>query len=114
MALSCTEQLQKWHHRSKKRSIPIVPLNKIKLNSAKMKKRDGKTVISPADPDQNYFKRDVPLIVKKLKEQLKKEKSSVSQHLHYKCTQRTAFALSDHIYCNASLFNQNIINIDNT
>ena len=69
----------------------MVPLNKIKPNSAKMKKRDGKTVISPADLDQNYFKRDVPLI--------------------YTIIQRTAFALSDHIYCNTSLFDQSVINI---
>ena len=101
LALSCTEQLQNWQYRSKKGFIPMVPLNKIKPNSANMKKRDAKTVISPANPNQNYFKRDVPLIVKKLKEQLKKEKTmeehvysvlmkskygsktSVGQHLHY-------------------------------
>ena len=74
-------------------------------------------LIMPADPDKNYFKRDVALIVKGLKDELKKEKpveehiysvlmesktgqeSSVVQHLHYKYSLRTAFALADHGYC---------------
>ena len=117
LALSCTEQLQKWHRRSKKGSIPMVPLNEIKPNSAKIKKRDGNTVISPADPDRSYFKRNVPLVIKNLKRTVKKEipveeyvysvlmkskygrKSSVGQHLHYKYTQKTALVLSDHVYC---------------
>ena len=34
LSLTCTEQLQKWHCRSKKGSIPIVPLRQIKLTSA--------------------------------------------------------------------------------
>ena len=57
----------------------MVPLNEIKPNSSKIKKRDGNTVISPADPDQ-----------------------------------KTALALSDHVYCKTALFDQNIIHIDNT
>ena len=51
----------------------MVPLNEIKPNSAKIKKRDGNTVLSPEDPDRSYFKRNVPLVIKNLKEQLKKE-----------------------------------------
>ena len=39
-------------------------------------------VISQTDPDQNYFKRDFPLIIKKFKEQLKKEKP-VEEHVYY-------------------------------
>ena len=68
----------------------MTPLTDIKPKSAKMKKRDGKMSIMPADPDKNYFKRDVALIVKGLKDELKKEKPaeehiySVGQHLHYK------------------------------
>ena len=34
LSLTCTEKLQKWHCRSKKGSIPIVPLRQIKLTSA--------------------------------------------------------------------------------
>ena len=34
LSLTCTEQLQKWHCRSKKGSIPMVPLCQIKLTSA--------------------------------------------------------------------------------
>ena len=34
LSLTCTEQLQKWHCRSKKGSIPMVPLCHIKLTSA--------------------------------------------------------------------------------
>ena len=117
LALSCTEHLQKWHHQCKKGSIPMIPLTEIKPKSAKMKKKNGKMLIMPADPDKQYFKRDVALIVKGLQNELKKEKpveehvysvlmesktgqeSSVGQHLHYKYSLKTAFALADHGYC---------------
>jgi hypothetical protein len=131
LALSCTEQLQKWHHRSKKGSIPMIPLTDIKPKSAKMKKlNNGKMAITPADPKNSYFKRDVSSIVKKLKNQLRQEKpveehvysvlmksktgreSSVGQHLHYKYTQKTAFALSDHNYCKNPSFDKGIIFIE--
>ena len=34
LALACTEQIQKWHRRTKKGSIPMMSLRKIKLTSA--------------------------------------------------------------------------------
>jgi len=33
-ALTCTEQLQKWHRSSHKSSIPMVPLRELKVKSA--------------------------------------------------------------------------------
>ena len=33
LELTCTQKLQKWHHRSKKGSIPVVSLNEIKPKS---------------------------------------------------------------------------------
>ena len=38
LELTCTQQRQKWHRISKKGSIPMVSLNKIKPKSASMKK----------------------------------------------------------------------------
>jgi hypothetical protein len=131
LELSCTQQLQKWHKRSTKGSIPMVPLKNIKPKSAKLKKKYGKLRISPADPNSNNYKRDLNLIVKKLKEQLKKEKpieihiysvlinskfgiqTSVGQHLHYKYTLKTAFALADHKYCKSQLFDESVIEVEN-
>ena len=42
LQLTCTEQLQKWHHRTTKSSIPMIPLKDIKPKSAKMKNKAGK------------------------------------------------------------------------
>ena len=33
-------------------------------------------LIMPADPDKNYFKRDIALIVKGLKDELKKDRKN--------------------------------------
>ena len=38
LELTCTQQLQKWHRRSKKCSIPMLSLKKIKPTSASMRK----------------------------------------------------------------------------
>ena len=58
----------------------MTPLTEIKPKSAKMEKKEGKMLTMPADPDKNYFKRDVALIVKGLKYVLKKEKP-VEEHI---------------------------------
>ena len=59
LELTCTQQLQKWHHRSKKSSIPIVSINKI----------------GPADPNSNSsFRRNVPSIIANLNKKFKQEK----------------------------------------
>ena len=76
LGLTCTEQLQKWHRRSKKGSIPMVPLNEIKPKSASMKMKDDKFSITAADPGYSYFKRNVPSIISNLKKQLKQRNTS--------------------------------------
>ena len=38
LALSCTEQLQRWHRRTSKGSLPMIPLRNIGLKSARAKK----------------------------------------------------------------------------
>ena len=74
LELTCTQQLQKWHCRSKKGSIPMVPLNEIKPKSASLKMKDSKFSISSADPGDSYFKRNVLSIISNLKKQLQQEK----------------------------------------
>ena len=39
LELTCTQQLQKWHHRSKRGSIRMMSLNEIKPKSASMRKK---------------------------------------------------------------------------
>ena len=72
LELTCTQQLQTWHRRSTKGSIPtMVPLRQIKLKSAKAKKslvHDLK--ITPADPKQSTFKRDVLQMKQVMQEKL--------------------------------------------
>ena len=70
LALTCTEQLQKWHRRSTKSSIPMLPLTAIKVKSTKRRK-DSK--ICPADPDKSYL-RDVESMIDTLNKKLDKEK----------------------------------------
>ena len=80
LELTCTRQLQRWHRRSKKCSIPMVPLKEIKPKSATMKTKSNTFNISAADPGDSYFKRNVPLIIDNLKKKLKQEKS-IKQHI---------------------------------
>ena len=127
LELTCTQQLQKWHRRSKKGSIPMVSLNEIKPKSASMRKKEN----SPADPNSSsFFRGNVPSIIANLKEKFKQEKpteahihlvlmnssvgrsSSVGLHLDYKFSLRAAESLADHCYCREELFDVNVINID--
>ena len=55
LELTCTQQLQKWHRRSKKGYIPMVPLNEIKPKSASLKMKDSKFSISAADPSWRFI-----------------------------------------------------------
>ena len=50
----------------------MVPLKQLKPKSAGMKIKQNKVDICPADPQNSYFKRDVPNIILNLKEKLKK------------------------------------------
>ena len=48
LELTCTQQLQKWHRRSMKGSIPMVPLNEIKRKSASMRKKTAAVIPTAA------------------------------------------------------------------
>ena len=50
LELICTEQLQKRHRRSKKGSIPMLPLKQLTPKSSGMKIKQKKVDISQADP----------------------------------------------------------------
>ena len=79
LELTCTEQLQKWHSRTTKGSIPMVPLTNIKVKSAKMKKGRNYFLIAAADPEKSYFKRNVPVIIDELNKKLDHAKP-VTEH----------------------------------
>eukprot|EP00794_Sanderia_malayensis_P008327 gene8327-9220_t len=129
LELTCTQQLQKWHRRTKKGSIPMIPLKDIKVKSAKIRTENKKIVISPADPSESYLKRDVSQIINELTEKLKKEKpiedhiysavvdspvgkkSSLGQHLIYKYNYCASCALTDHQYCKTELFDKTILGL---
>ena len=74
LKLISTEQLQKWHQRSKTGSIPMVPLKQIKPKSVGMKMKQNKAYVCPAHLQNSYFKRDVPNIILNLKQKLQKGK----------------------------------------
>ena len=102
----------------------MVPLQRLK--SAKRKKK-----ISPADPKNSYFKRDVPAMVDEINKKLDKLKP-VSDHFHdvlskSKLGQKTAFGehliykfkfnervneLADHQYIQKSHFENNFLSIN--
>ena len=122
LALTCTQQLQKWHRMSRG-SIPMVPLNQIKLKSAKMRKNKP---LVPADPDKSYFKRDVPSIIKKIQQNIRKCKP-VTEHFHsvlsesktgrvssygeHICFKFLPNSLGDHQYISKEDFEENILGI---
>ena len=121
LALSCTEQLQKWHKRTRKGSMPMVPLRQLKLKSARSRQKyvhDEKIV--PADPGQSKAKRNVLDMKAEVSKKLANiplnktfenhcfnvlgkydagKKSSLMSHLEYKFSQLTATSLADHDYC---------------
>jgi len=126
LELTCTQQLQKWHRRTRKGSIPMIPLKDIKVKSARMKRENKGIVISPADPSESYVKRDVSQIVNELVKKLEKEKpieehihsvvvnseigrnSSLGQHLIYKYNYHAACARIDHQYCKTELYDNTL------
>lgn len=70
LALTCTEQLQKWHRHSHKSSIPMLPLRELRPKSAVQNKGGN---IQAADPQNNTMKRDVH----KMSEEMKREIAKV-------------------------------------
>ena len=83
LELTCTEQMQRWHRRIGKGSIPMIPLKDIKVKSSKRKK-DFK--IEPADPQNSSFKRDISSMIKQLNKKLDSEKP-VTEHVYSVLTQ---------------------------
>ena len=134
LALTCTQQLQKWHKHTSSGSIPMVPLTQMKARSANVKlvKGSKELVLQAADPISNpYLKRNVPQILKDLEEKLKKEKnveqhvysvlnesavgraSSVGLLLNHRHHLKAALATSDHNYdSNMPKFDPKVIDID--
>ena len=63
LELTCTQQLQKWHKRCRKGSLPMLQLSQIKVKAAKVRQTKGKNnapKIIPADPDRSYPKTQCP------------------------------------------------------
>ena len=117
MELTCTQQLQQWHKRTNKGSIPMIPLMDIKIKSAKLQKGKSSSDALLTDPSITYFKRDVRSTMARLSELIDQEKkqpeahfysvlmesdigrkSSLGHSLHYKYSLGAANALADHDY----------------
>ena len=121
LELTCTQQIQKWHKRSKKgMSIPMLPLRELKLTSAKSDKaliKKAKIVSSPK-PSGNKYKRDVLKMKMEIDEKINKmnisfehhcltllrnseagKNTSLLSHLSYKHSAKAAGFLADHDYC---------------
>ena len=130
LELTCTEQLQKWHRRTTKGSIPMIPLKDIKLRSAKMRKQKQGIIISAADSEKSFFKRNVSSIIDDLNKKLQEEKpvtdhfysvlsqseigrtSSLGEHLCYKYNLAAANSLADHNYAKTTPYATSCINVD--
>ena len=59
----------------------MLPLSNIRVKSAKMKKGKNGSLISAADPNTSYFKRDVPKIIDELNKTLDTA-ISVNEHFY--------------------------------
>ncbi len=81
LELTCTQQLQTWHKRARKGSIPMLPLAQIKVKSAKLRKGSKGIQIAAADPNKSYFKRDVPKIIKEIEKRLAHAKP-INEHFY--------------------------------
>ena len=68
LALTCTEQLQKWHRRSRKGSIPIVPLRQFKLTATRINKKAKGNI-------------DIDTTLKEVKADIEEMKRLFSEHI---------------------------------
>ena len=122
-ALTCTEQLQKWHRSSHKSSIPMIPLRELKIKSAVRVENKGGS-IKATDPQNSTMKRDVQKMRDEMKSGIIKIEdtfkpfehhvytvlknstigptTSLFQHLEYRYSLRRTQALVDHDYCEES------------
>ena len=136
LALTCTEQLQKWHKKSSKGSIPMVPLSQIKVVSARhlktKAKPDANNQSIAADPGTGNFKRDVNKMAEKINQGISKigkqnvemhfynvlknskqgQSSSLFGHLNYKYNLQLYRATADHDYLKTPLYDQKVLEID--
>ena len=118
LELTCTQQIQKWHRRSKKgSSIPMMPLREIKISSARPKpsfieKVDVATVNSKTSKrDVMKMKEDIERSLKSMNMSFEAhcynvmntceagKNTSLFGHLSYKYTTMAAECLADHDYC---------------
>ena len=84
LELTCTQQLQKWHKRCRKGSVPMLPLAQLKVKAAKIQKArsGGVPSMSPADPDKTYFKRNVPNLIKNTAIRIAETNIPVTDHFY--------------------------------
>ena len=76
LELTCTQQLQKWHRRTKNvSSIPMIPIKDIYVKSAKIKK------IKNIQKKKPYVRRNVSEMINELNKKLDKE-VCVNEHFH--------------------------------
>ena len=121
-ALTCTEQLPKWHRSSKNSSIPMVPLRELNVKSAVRVENKGGS-IQAADPQNSTRKRDVQKMRDEMKSGIIKIEetfkpfehhahtvlknstigpTSLFQHLEYRYSLRRTQATVDLDYCEES------------
>ena len=126
LELSCTEQLQIWHRRAKKGSLPMLPLNQLKAKSAKPKKNVIDSDVIPADPIASTG-RSVLAMKDRVRQKIRLRKpfeqhcyeqlmaskidSSLKGHLHYRYTLKTALSLADHDYIKQMPYDKEVITI---
>ena len=136
LALTCTEQLQKWHKKSSKGSILMVPLSRIKVVSAQRLKTKAKPDANNqsvvADPRTGNFQRNVNKMAEKINQGISKigkqnvemhfykvlknskqgQSSSLFEHLSDKYNLQLYRAAADHDYLKTPLYGQKVLEID--
>ena len=84
LQLTCTEQLQKWHKKCRKGSVPMLPLAQLKVKAAKVRK--AKKGVTPkivvADPDRSSFKRNVPELIRNTAKRIRETPIPVMDHFY--------------------------------
>ena len=103
LELTCTQQLQKWHKRCRKGSIPMLPLSQIKVKSAKLRKVTK--IKEKYSKHRQPAKRDVPQLEKEIKKKIREAPISVMDHFYSFLSQSDigrASSFGEHISFNSS------------
>ena len=83
LELTCTQQLQKWHRRCRKGSIPMLPLAQIKVKAAKVRRaKSGIPKIVAADSEKSSFTRDISAWIKNAEKLIDQTDLPVMDHFH--------------------------------